>query len=134
MTWRCRLLTARPSQDGRVIAEHPTHLLISTQVKAVRAIKDIRQDVEAAVRMHREALHINVWQPRGLPKGSERPLEFVVQHLDELCGSTTETTKAFRRLVAAQRSPDQFLDECAAVYAAMAASCVETNQGVGCTR
>ena len=64
----------------------------------------------------------------------ERPLEFVVQHLDELCGSTTETVKAFRRLVAAQRSPDQFLDECASVYAAMAASCVETNQCVGCTR
>ena len=52
----------------------------------------------------------------------ERPLEFAVQYLDELCGSTTETTKAFRRLVAAQRSPDQFLDECAAVYAAMAAA------------
>ena len=64
----------------------------------------------------------------------DRPLEFVVQHLDELCGDTTSITKAFRRLVAAQRSPDQFLDECAAVYAAMAASCVETNQCVGCTR
>ena len=64
----------------------------------------------------------------------ERPVEFAVQYLDELCGDTTETTKAFRRLVAAQRSPDQFLDECPAVYAAMAASCVETNQCVGCTR
>ena len=51
----------------------------------------------------------------------ERPLEFAVQYLDELCGDTTETTKAFRRLVSAQRTPDQFLDECAAVYAAMAA-------------
>jgi hypothetical protein len=58
----------------------------------------------------------------------DRPLEFVVQHLDELCGSTTEIVKAFRRLVAAQRSPDQFLDECASLYAAMAASCVEINQ------
>ena len=50
----------------------------------------------------------------------ERPLEFAVQYLDELCGDTTETTKAFRRLVSAQRTPDQFMDECAAVYAAMA--------------
>ena len=50
----------------------------------------------------------------------DRPLEFAVQYLDELCGSTTETTKAFRRLVSAQRTPDQFMDECAAVYAAMA--------------
>ena len=41
MAWRCRFLTARPSQDGRVIAEkrlselsvHPTHWLISTQVE-----------------------------------------------------------------------------------------------------
>ena len=64
----------------------------------------------------------------------DRPLEFAVQYLDELCGSTTETVKAFRRLVAAQRSPDQFLDECASLYAAMAASCVEINQCVGCTR
>ena len=33
MAWRCRFLIARPSQDGRVIAEkmHPTHWLISTQ-------------------------------------------------------------------------------------------------------
>jgi len=40
MAWRCRFLTARPSQDSRVIAEkrlseelsvHPTHWLISTQ-------------------------------------------------------------------------------------------------------
>jgi len=39
MAWRCRFLTARPSQDGRVIAEndlvkncrvHPTHWLIHT--------------------------------------------------------------------------------------------------------
>ena len=52
----------------------------------------------------------------------ERPLEFAVQYLDELCGDTTETTKAFRRLVSAQRTPDQFLDECASLYAAMAAS------------
>ena len=52
----------------------------------------------------------------------DRPLEFVVQHLDELCGDTTEATKAFRRLVSAQRTPDQFLDECASLYAAMAAS------------
>ena len=52
----------------------------------------------------------------------DRPLEFAVQYLDELCGSTTETTKAFRRLVSAQRTPDQFLDECASLYAAMAAS------------
>jgi hypothetical protein len=51
----------------------------------------------------------------------DRPLEFAAQYLDELCGDTTETTKAFRRLVSAQRTPDQFLDECAAVYAAMAA-------------
>ena len=50
----------------------------------------------------------------------ERPLEFAVQYLDELCGPTTEIVKAFRRLVSAQRNPDQFLDECAAVYAAMA--------------
>ena len=34
MAWRYRFLTARPSQDGRVIAEHPTHWLISTQVTA----------------------------------------------------------------------------------------------------
>ena len=52
----------------------------------------------------------------------DRPLEFVVQHLDELCGDTTSITKAFRRLVSAQRTPDQFLDECASLYAAMAAS------------
>ena len=41
MAWRCRFLTARPSQDGRVVAEkdfvkncrvHPTHWLISTQL------------------------------------------------------------------------------------------------------
>ena len=41
MAWRCRFLAARPSQDGRVVAEndlvkncrvHPTHWLISTQV------------------------------------------------------------------------------------------------------
>ena len=36
MAWRCRFLTARPSQDGRILAEkwvmHPTHWLISTQV------------------------------------------------------------------------------------------------------
>ena len=64
----------------------------------------------------------------------DRPLDFAVQYLDELCGSTTETVKAFRRLVSAQRTPDQFLDECASVYAAMAASCVEINQCVGCTR
>jgi hypothetical protein len=42
MAWRCRFLTARPSQDGHVIAEkkilvkncrvHPTHWLISTQL------------------------------------------------------------------------------------------------------
>ena len=31
IAWRCRLLAARPSQHGRVIAEHPTHWLISTQ-------------------------------------------------------------------------------------------------------
>ena len=31
MAWRCRFLTARRSQDGRVVAEHPTHQLISTQ-------------------------------------------------------------------------------------------------------
>ena len=30
MAWRCRFLTARPSQDGHVIS-HPTHWLISTQ-------------------------------------------------------------------------------------------------------
>ena len=64
----------------------------------------------------------------------DRPLEFAVQYLDELCGHSTETTKAFRRLVSAQRTPDQFLDECASVYAAMVASCVGTNQCVGCTR
>ena len=52
----------------------------------------------------------------------DRPLEFVVQHLDELCGDTTEIVKAFRRLVSAQRTPDQFLDECASLYAAMAAT------------
>ena len=52
----------------------------------------------------------------------ERPLEFAVQYLDELCGPTTEVVKAFRRLVSAQRTPDQFLDECASLYAAMAAS------------
>lgn len=52
----------------------------------------------------------------------ERPLEFMVQHLDELCdGPVAPLTSSFRRLVAAQRSPDQFLDECASVYAAMAA-------------
>ena len=33
MAWRCRFLTARRSQHGRVIG-HPTHWLISTQVKA----------------------------------------------------------------------------------------------------
>ena len=32
MAWRCRFLTARPSQDGRV---HPTHWLIYAQVVAV---------------------------------------------------------------------------------------------------
>ena len=32
MAWRCRFLTARPSQDGRVKALRPTHWLISTQV------------------------------------------------------------------------------------------------------
>ena len=52
----------------------------------------------------------------------DRPLDFAVQYLDELCGDTTETTKAFRRLVSAQRTPDQFLDECASLYAAMAAT------------
>ena len=31
MAWRCRFLAARPSQDGRVIAVHPTHWLTSTQ-------------------------------------------------------------------------------------------------------
>ena len=39
MAWRCRFLAARPSQ--RAIAEkneHPTHRLISTQVKDVDAI------------------------------------------------------------------------------------------------
>ena len=30
MAWRCRLLAARPSQDGCAIV-HPTHWLISTQ-------------------------------------------------------------------------------------------------------
>ena len=42
MAWRCEFLTARPSQDGRVVAEkrlseelsvHPTHWLISTQLE-----------------------------------------------------------------------------------------------------
>ena len=40
MAWRCRFFTARPSQDGRVIAEkglseefaRPTHWLVCTQV------------------------------------------------------------------------------------------------------
>ena len=49
MAWRCRFLTARRSQHGRVIAEddlvknrrvHPTHWLISTQVD--RAGRDVR--------------------------------------------------------------------------------------------
>ena len=32
MAWQCRFLAARPSQDGRVVAENPTHRLISTQI------------------------------------------------------------------------------------------------------
>ena len=31
-SWRCRFLTAQRGQHGRIIAMHPTHWLISTQV------------------------------------------------------------------------------------------------------
>ena len=49
MVWRCRFLTARPSQDGRVIAGHPSHWLISTQVKmSMNEINASRRLREAA--------------------------------------------------------------------------------------
>ena len=41
--------------------------------KTIRAIKDIRQDVEAAVWMHAEPFDVYVGKPRGLPKGPEWP-------------------------------------------------------------
>ena len=44
MAWRCRFLTARPRQDGSVIAEHPTHCLISTQVH----VSYIKTDMQGA--------------------------------------------------------------------------------------
>ena len=34
IAWRCRFFTARQSQRGHVVAVHPTHWLISTQVDA----------------------------------------------------------------------------------------------------
>ena len=70
--------------------------LISTQgptkrvavPKSVRAVQHVRQDVEAAVWMHAEPFDVYVRQPRGLPKGPERPPQrvswiepmFVVRH------------------------------------------------------
>ena len=52
MAWRCRFVTAR-SQDGRVVAEHPTHWLISTQVATAR--QEDEEEVEAEEGLARRA-------------------------------------------------------------------------------
>ena len=51
----------------------------------------------------------------------EKPLEFIVQYLDEICDGANPLVHSYHMLQLTHRNPEQFLDELAKAYSALSA-------------